>query len=129
MKKKITILKNFNLKGKKKKCNILKNNDDKFLLFILLHVILTIVMLWWLLLRENYCKPPKILLIQHLQTFITTFHCLYKNDNSLWKGERFSIFFPSYNTPSIYLPWLIIIRRMWMNLPLFIGQPLVIAPP
>jgi hypothetical protein len=31
MKNKFTILKNFDLKGKKMKCNILKNNDDIFL--------------------------------------------------------------------------------------------------
>ncbi len=45
MKKKFTIKKNFDLKGKKMKYNLLKNNDDNFYLFILLHVILTIVML------------------------------------------------------------------------------------
>jgi hypothetical protein len=94
LEKEITILTNFDLK-KKMKCNIFKKNDDTKLFSWLLHVILAIVMLQWLLFREHYHKPQEFLLFQHLQTFITsTLHCLYKNDNSLWRGERFSTFFP-----------------------------------
>jgi len=76
------------------KCNIFKKNDDTKLFSQLLCEILVIAMLQWLLFRGHYHKPLEFLLFQHLQTFITTtLHCLYRNDNSLWKGERFPNFF------------------------------------
>jgi len=128
LEKEITILINFDLK-KKMKCNILKRNGDTNLFSWLLHAILAIAMLWLLLFKEHYCKPLNFLLFEHLQTFTTTLHCLHRWQFPLERRQIFHFLFSSCGTPSIYFPLLITAWRVWINLPLFIGEPSTISLP